>query len=456
MSDNPEKFNALRKAAYSYVNEHGKDAEGLRRTCEEFMRRWCETRGLTGTREQDDRALIDSVVRWTMNRYNRPRYRPKRSREERAATFLIAPGLLEMSGEHFGRASIRNAARLSDQSKSTVARHLIRQGIAPRRDAKIRKLPKTGQQLVRILDATFDRRGDGILQLDRLAAAVWDGEEPRHVPVTTQASRRRKLATLLVDVSKAGVGYSIAVMDDVCGILRGRRFQSPKDTATWIAEKKMIGRYPAIQHPDPVTEPAQDYFWADPVVIDVMRIIDMGVTGHFYPVEKLNAIFRFERLLIDMTPVWPWVERAYHSFAGDDMAENLSNLADKITDPGIRKATRRLAQILHELKTFMGAFPVCYDAFQTVDFVLGVMDKTAEASPESFARLAYIRDWFEAFEVEDDYLNVREHLSKMLEFEKAGTWQAPNAETLAQYQPVANMEVGAGETRQNESKFEIL
>ncbi len=450
MSDNQEEFDALRwEAAYPFVDEHGKNAEGLRQVCEDFMRRWRDTRGPHG---KDDRGLIDDVVRWTMNCYNRPRYRPKRSREERAATFLIAPEALAMSEEVFGRASIRNAARVTGQSKSTMARHLARQGIAPRRETKVRRLTKPGQQLVRILDATFDRRAAGILQLERLGSALWD-TEPRHVPATTHASRKKRLAALLADVSRAGLGYNIVTIDDICGILRGRRFRSLAEASTWIAEEKRLNRFPLIQRPAPDAEAAQDYFWADPVVVDVMRIIDMGVTGRFYPVESLGAVFRFERLLLDLTPVMPWIERAYHSYAGDDIAQNLSDLADKITDPGIQKATRRLANILRDLKGFMGAYPLCYDAFQTVDFVLGIMDKTAEAAPASFAKLAYIRDWFEASG--DYYRDVREHLPRMLDFEKTGEWQAPDAEALAHYLPATNIEANTEETGKNETDFYI-
>ncbi len=368
--------------------------------------------------------------------------------------FLATPVAFHFSAEDFGRASVRNTALITEQSKSTVARHLMRQGIAPRRDAKIRKLPKTAQQLVRILDTTFDSRAAGILQLERLGTALWDDGDPRHVPATTQASRKKTLAKMLAEISKAGLGYSVVTIGDVCGVLRGRRFRSPAEAATWIDEEKRLNRYPSIQRPAPHAAAVQDYFWADPVVIDVMSIIDMSVTGHFYPFERLAPIRRFERLRIDMTPVWPWVERAYHSFAGDDMAQNLADLADKITDPDVRKATGRLAKILHDLKAFMGAYPLCYDAFQTVDFVLGVMDKTAEAAPASFAKLAYIRDWFEASG--DYYLDVREHLARMLEFEKAGEWQAPDAETLAQYLPVTNTEADAEETGQNETDFHIL
>ena len=436
MSENPEAFNVLRKAAYSFVNQHGKDADALQRVCEDHMRRWRATARVTDMSMQDERALIRSVVRWTMNRYNRPRYRPKRSREERAGYFLIAPEALEMSKEQYGKASIRGAARITEQSKSTVARHLLRQGIAPRRDKKIRQLAKTSQKLVRILDETFDRRAAGIVQLDRLSSALWNGTERRNVPVTTQASRRKKLQTILAEISSAGLGYSLFAIDNVCGVQRGRRFPSARDAMVWVEEEKRLNRYAPIRLPKSSIEPAQDYFWADPIVVDVMSIIDMSFSNHFYPVENMRPIFRFEKLLLDIQPVLPWIERAYHSYAGDNMADNLSNLSSMITDPGVRRATSRLAKILGDLTNFVGPFPRCYDAFQMVDFVLGVMDKTAETSPESFAKLAYIRDWFESNG--EYYDDARERLSSMLELEKAGEWRAPGADVLTQYLPMPN------------------
>ncbi|TCM55971.1 hypothetical protein C8J36_103338 [Rhizobium sp. PP-F2F-G48] len=215
------------------------------------MRRWREARGAAGTSAKDDRVLIQTVVRWTLNRYNRPRYRPKRTREERAAAFLITPEAFRISKEDFGRASIRNTARITGQSKSTVARHLSRQGIAPRREARIRKLSKTGQQLIRILDETFDRRAAGIVQLDRLSAALWDGTDTRQVPVTTRASRRKKLKTLLTEISTADLSYSIVIVDEIVFVHRGRRFPSLSEAATWIAEEKRLGCYASIRHPSP-------------------------------------------------------------------------------------------------------------------------------------------------------------------------------------------------------------
>jgi hypothetical protein len=168
VSDNQEEFEALRKAVYPFVNKHGKDADRLRVFCEDFMHNWRETRGSKG---QDDSDLITNVVRWTMNRYNISRYRRKRSRENRAMDFFETREWFQISGEDYGRASVRKTAELSGQSKSTVARHLGRQSIAPRRDAKIRKLSNTSQLLIRILDATFDRKAEGILKLEGVIEA---------------------------------------------------------------------------------------------------------------------------------------------------------------------------------------------------------------------------------------------------------------------------------------------
>lgn len=210
LSENPETFDALRSAAYAYVNANGKDAEALRRFCADFMSRRRDTGSTSEMNDVGNKRLIDDVVRWTMNRYNRPRYKPQRSREERAAAFLVAPEAFTMSGDLFGRASMRNTARVTGQSKSTVARHLLRQGIAPRRTANIRKLPKAAQQLVAILDATFDRRAAGILEMDRRGSALWDGQMPRILPTTTQASRRKKLKTCSVEFHRRVLGIALS------------------------------------------------------------------------------------------------------------------------------------------------------------------------------------------------------------------------------------------------------
>ncbi|MGV2102573.1 hypothetical protein [Rhizobium sp. 21-4511-3d] len=171
------------------------------------------------------------------------------------------------------------------------------------------------------------------------------------MPATTLASRIKKLKTVLSEVSSAGLGYNMLAIDGVCCVHRGRRFHSMSEAATWTDEQKRLNRYLPIQFPTPPAEPAEDYFWSDPFVVDVMAIIDMSDNGNFYPFEKLRPIFRFER---------PWVERAYRSYSGNRMHENLADLVGMITDPDVRAATRRLAKLLGDLKGFVGDCSLCF------------------------------------------------------------------------------------------------
>lgn len=64
--------------------------------------------------------------------------------------------------------------------------------IAHRRDAKIRKLTRSAQKLLGILDATFDRTAQGIIRLDRLGGHLWEDGQSRLLPTTTLKSRNKK------------------------------------------------------------------------------------------------------------------------------------------------------------------------------------------------------------------------------------------------------------------------
>jgi len=432
MSGHIEEFDAIRKAAYAHINVHGKDAAALRAHCETIMSERRQEQGVSAMSDREARELITTVVNWTIRRYNPPRWKPQRSREERAGNFLVTPEAFKMAAEQYGKSTLRNTARLTGQSKSTVGRHLVRHGIAPRRTAKIKKLSDTAQRLVGILDATFDRKAAGLLQLGELASALWDGENRRVVPKSTQASRVKKLKTLLSEVSQAGLGYHTANVGALVGVFRGRRFPSLSEAVTWVEEEQRLNRYPLIERPTP-TQNQIEYFWADPIVKDVIDIMRMSDSGHFYPIERMDAIFRFKRPLLDLTPLWPWLERAYHSDYGDNMGENLYFLAHNITDPVVRKAAEKLARLLQDLKGHMGMMPKSVDAFATVDFLLNFMDNTAVKAPDSHARLAYIRH---VFETTAEYFEDDEPvLSTMLDREKSGEWVAPDAKTLAQYYP---------------------
>lgn len=224
MSDNPEAFNYLRFAAYAFVRKHGKEASQLHDYCVAALASWRQGDGSgSGLTDSEARQVIEDVTHWTINRYNLPRQKAKRSREERAATEIAASVLLEFAAETFGAATVRNAARISGQSKTTVARHLRQRGIAPKRRKKIQALPPRVRWLAEILDATFPNDGEGVLMVDQLAAAVWD-QSVVPLPKTarsTLSTRRKKLPEYMTAINGAGIGFHLVVVGDAVAVRRG-------------------------------------------------------------------------------------------------------------------------------------------------------------------------------------------------------------------------------------------
>ena len=88
---------------------------------------------------------------------------------------MLAPLLLEYAAEDYGKPTIRQAAKIGGQSKSTVARHLRLQGVSPVREKKIEALPEPVKRLARMLDATFAYDGAWLVQMDHCTAKLWDG-----------------------------------------------------------------------------------------------------------------------------------------------------------------------------------------------------------------------------------------------------------------------------------------
>ncbi|QMV26686.1 hypothetical protein GRI33_06995 [Brucella sp. BO3] len=228
MSANPEAFNLVREAAYQFVNEHGKDVQKLNAHCTSVMNNWIAGEGFgSGLSDNEARQIVDDITHWVIKRYNPPRPTPDRHREERAATVMLAPLLLEYAAETHGKPTIRNAARFSDQSKTTVARHLRQQGIASKRQKKIKTLSAKVQWLIHVLDATFPNDGAAVIMVDDLVAAVWD-KESKTKPETARSTlitRRKKLPKYLSDVTNANIGYHFQTRDDVVAVRRGRRFR---------------------------------------------------------------------------------------------------------------------------------------------------------------------------------------------------------------------------------------
>jgi hypothetical protein len=444
VSDNPAAFNALRHAAYSFVNRYGKDPVALEEACREFMRITKPEADFSGMSDGEVNRLVSDVVRWVVKRYNPPRRRPERHREERAAAVILAPEIFKIAGEQFGKSTVRNAARVSGQSKSTLARHLARNGIAPRRDKKISQLSRNAQKLLRILDETFDRRAEGILNSAEVMEAIW-GAQAAPLAKSTLASRRKALAAILQEIGNCNVGYHILSRDDLIAVRRGRKFTSLSE----VDVSMNVGKYTAVQIPRPANATC---FWEDPYIVNILELLDMSATGHFYPPERMSSIFFFKNLLLDPTPLLAWVQRAHFSDYGAGTGANLALLSDNIVDPAVRRAVQELSLLVQKLASFAGPLQPCSDAFLMVDFVLDVMDHAQQHSPDSFCRLSCLLSWLR--EGEETYLELQERLREMLAMEKAGDWQAPTVEELHAFLTLADEGVDEAELHQTKSNPE--
>ncbi|KAB2724304.1 hypothetical protein [Brucella intermedia] len=104
--------------------------------------------------------------------------------------------LLEFAGEIYGKATVRNAARFGSQSKTTDARLLLQQGIAPVRGKKIEALPVKVRRRAQILDSTMPRDGAAVVMVDDLATAIWSkaAKPLAGTPASTLSTRRKKLS----------------------------------------------------------------------------------------------------------------------------------------------------------------------------------------------------------------------------------------------------------------------
>jgi bacterioferritin-associated ferredoxin len=423
MSENPAAFNTLRHVAYGFVNEHGKNHTLLEEACREFMRANKEGSDFSRMSEREVNQLIKEVVGWTIRKYNPPRRKAERSREERAAVMILAPELFEMAAEIFGKSTVRNAAKLSGQSKSTLARHLALQGVAPRRENIIRKLPSNTQKLLRILDETFSRRSEGVLKIAELSDAIWR-TSASPVPRSTLASRRKSLFKMLEAIRKCNIGYHTLSKDEFVIVRRGRNFTSLSEAASRIDERF---RVPLVIPKDgPKTN-----FWADPYILHIIEILDMSATQHFYPPERLDSIFFFKRPLLDTTPLYPWLHRAYFCDYSSNMGESLFFLSDNIFDKTVQRAACSIAHNLQHLAGYCGIDSLCCDAVTTICSLLDVMDHADQHAPESFCRLAHFRAMLETRE--ETYLEIRDEINGMLARERSGDWQAPDAEALKTY-----------------------
>jgi hypothetical protein len=440
MSANPEAFDFLRHNAYRFVQKHGKNARHLHEHCTELLTAWRQGEGAgSGLTDTEADQIIGDVARWTISNYRPPRPKANRHREERAAAELSAPALLEFAAESFGSPTIRNAARVGGQSKSTVARHLRQQGIAPKRQKKIDALPARVRWLVQVLDETFQRDGAALLKLDDLAAAVWDKVTiPRlQTARSTIATRRKKLAEYLWVVDTAGIGFHLVAVGDVVAVSRGRRFPRPKEVAIWVEDERRLRGISCVILPPEL--PAVAHFWNDPWLQDVLALFSIGQSPWFTSPTELEPLLRLTRPLLDARPL-------YHLFGlaisrGYYFTEDLSALGSRVVDPTIRSGVFKIARDIDILAMRRDFDPHPIDAFDEANHYLKFMLLIREVAPVSYARIRYFREVILEDICRDDDTAL-DRVPAMLvrcrelrELEQRGKWKPPTSEQIARFHP---------------------
>ncbi|TAT87195.1 hypothetical protein ELI54_02660 [Rhizobium ruizarguesonis] len=444
MSANPEAFEYLRKSAYGHVQKHGNDAQALRQHCRDALDAWLGIDGIgSDLHASEAAALVEDVSFWVSRNYRKPKQKTLRRREERAATTMAAPVFLEYAAEDGLKPSVRNAARIAGQSKSTMARHLRSQGIAPVRDGKIAALPTTARRLARILDSSFPTDGAWLIPLDHCVAKLWDDLDalPEAMPRSTKSERRKKLPELLATVTAAGIGFNVLVNGDAIAIRRGRRFHGMKDAAAWMEEEERVNGFRFLRSPETEGRRRQR-FWADPWVADVLAVMFSGAAWRTFPdAEELEPWLRLLRPLLDPRPLVAVIDMAVRGAMQDDFVLDLQSLCAGVTDKEVRAAGYRLAGVMETIRHDAERGWEPDDYFGDVDYQFRFMAYLARTAPKSYAKLAYFRNVVLpaiAAEHEDDPSRIYAIMKRcraLPEKEKAGTWTAPTAKELAAFLP---------------------
>lgn len=443
MSANPEAFNFLRQYAYGFVRRNGKDSQKLHDHCVRQLAEWRQGDGAaSGLTDAEANQIVGDVTHWTINRYNPPKPKAERSREERAATEMTAPVLLEFAAEVFGAATVRNAARISGQSKTTIARHLRKQGIAPKREKKLQALPPRVKWLAQVLDATFPKDGEGVLMADHVAAAIWDRSV---VPLaktarSTLSTRRKKMPEYLSAINGARIGFHLVIVGDVVAVRRGRRFRGVKDTVVWIDDQRKRRGTRAIVLPSS-TMTSQIMFWSDPWLQDVLAILRIGDYPYFTDPGQLEPLLRLTRVLIDPTPLYHLFELVIWNSYRDDFPQDLSALAQRVRKPSIRNAAFKVAADINWLSTHCKYDPHPSDVFNLADHRLNFMARARDVAPNSYARLGYFRAVVltelsaGVSEQANRLTSVLERCQQLGAQEQRGEWAGPSSADLALYHP---------------------
>lgn len=442
MSANPEAFEYLRKLAYGFVQKNGKGRQKLYDYCAVVLNQWRSGEGAnSGLTDPDANQVVGAVTDWTITRYNPPRQKANRRREERAAAEISAPLLLEFAAETYGAATVRNASRISGQSKTTVARHLRQQGIAPARQKKISALSARLKWLAAILDETFPRDGAGLVLVDHLAAAVWDkvSEPLPETPRSTCSTRRKKLSEYVAAISGARLGFHLLISDDVVAIQRGRRFKGFKDTAIWIGDERRLNGIRTVRVPD--GRPKEKLFWDDPWLNDVLDVLQIGEHPYFTDPSQLEPLLRLTRPLLDVRPLYHLFELVITKSLQDDFPSDLMGLSKRVHDSEIRQAAQSVAAYVGRLSERRQYEPHPIDCFDLAEHYLGFMGRVEQDAPQSYAILSYFRviileELLGEFAEEPGQMqSILNRCKQLREMERSGDWKAPSVDELAVYLP---------------------
>ncbi|MCX8996240.1 hypothetical protein NOF55_16530 [Rhizobiaceae bacterium BDR2-2] len=443
MSANPEAFEFLRKSAYGHVQKHGNEAQALRQHCRDALDAWLRDEGAgSDLHASEAEALVDDVSFWVNQNYRRPKRKAERRREERAASAMVASFFLEEAAQAGLKPSIRNAARMAGRSKSTMARHLRLQGIAPVREKKIAALAAPAKRLARILDSTFPIDGAWLVQVDHCIAKLWDDLDvlPEAMPRSTKSERRKKLPELMATITAAGIGFNALVNGDVVAVRRGRRFHGMKDAAAWMEEEERVNGFRLLRGPE--TDGRKQWFWDDPWVADVLAVMSTGAIWRTFPdAGHLKPWLRLLRPLLDPRPLVAVIDTAVRGAIQGDFVLDLRGLCAGVTDGEVRKAGYRLASVIETARLCAERGWEPFDYFNDVDHELGFMKYVAANVPKSYAKLMYFRNVVleeVGASYADDPNPIQATLARcrtLREEERAGTWTAPKPKELAAFLP---------------------
>ncbi len=437
MSANPEAFEFLRREAYAFVNKNGKDSQdALLKHCEAVLAEKVVRDGIDLSLA-GQRALCRSITGWVLQRYQLKKRKPKTTRETRAAKAEMVVVAHEMLLEEGSRSTIRDGTSMAGQSKSTVGRHLMAYGISPRRDKLIEKLPAKVRQLARILDATFPKEGAGLVLLDDLGFALYDGfqidpsgQMPTHAK-STLSTRRKRLRQYIQTISDAGIGYSLLIQKDVVAVRRGRRFRSYKDAAVWIEDERQSRGVRRVHLP----RDESGAFWEDrwiKTILDVyILMINPNINSASWLVPLVDLLNLLGEMVSDPTPVYKCVNAAIEFPGIDDLdlPSRIQKYADKVFDKEAGDAVHRVGTFLWNANSMAGAAQSPEDVFHDLALILPFDVVLREHFPESYARFAYVRDVISRDVEEPDEFWM--HCDSLRKLEKAGQWTPPTVQELS-------------------------